>query len=69
MAGLIADFTVKDVSMKPLEILTHRITFLRGFIVADATVARTLVRLHAAPPCGIVNESQNRIATRVGGER
>ena len=55
--------------MKPLEILTHRVTFLSGFIVVDATVARTLVRLHAAPPCGLVNESQNRIATRAGGER
>ena len=54
--------------MKPLEIPSHCITFLTGFIGVDATVSRTLVRLPAAPPCGIVNESQNRIATR-GGER
>jgi len=55
--------------MKPLEIPSHCITFLTGFIGVDATVSRTLVRLPAAPPCGIVNESQNRIATRAGGER
>ena len=55
--------------MKPLEILTHRVTFLSGFIVVDATVARTSRPLARRAACGIVNESQNRIATRAGGER